>query len=82
MRQYELAQGRVLKEHDIQAMLEMNRITRLLHKSYFKSRQRLAMAFSHKFVIMPGDVEMISEGTQDAASLTDAQKLEVILDGF
>ena len=42
---------RLTLEQDIQYILEMNRINRLLHKDIFKTRQRRAINYSHKYVI-------------------------------
>lgn len=78
-KKFQIAKERVLKEHDIQTIIAMNRITRIIHKSYFKSRQRLALAYSHKFMVTAADVD--NPGLQLPA-LTDADKLATILDGF
>lgn len=60
----------------------MNRITRILHKSFFKSRQRQAVAYSHKYVVTADDT-VGGEGVQiDTDQTNEAQKIEAILDGF
>ena len=41
---------------DIQHLIEMNRLTRLVHKAQFLTRQRLALAFSHNYIISERDV--------------------------
>ena len=53
----ELALERLSKEHDIQAIIETNRVGRLVHKTIFKARQRKAVVFSHKFIITDRDLE-------------------------
>ena len=51
-----LALERLSSEQDIQHVLVMNRISRLLHKASFKQRQRKALHYSHKFVITDQDL--------------------------
>jgi len=48
---FKLALERLALEHDIQYLMEMNRVTRLLHKDNFLARQRRAINYSHKYVI-------------------------------
>lgn len=54
---FKLALERLTLEQDIQYILEMNRINRLLHKDIFKKRQRRAINYSHKFVISDRQLE-------------------------
>ena len=55
-RKFELAVQRLSKEQDIQYIIEMNRISRLLHKTFFFARQRRAINHSHKYVIADRDI--------------------------
>ena len=48
---FNLALERLAFEHDIQYILQMNRITRLIHKMMFLARQRRAIKYGHKYVI-------------------------------
>lgn len=61
----------------------MNRITRLLNKSYFKRRQRQALKYSHKYVITADDIKD-DDGAhrRQAAPQTQQEKIDAILDGF
>lgn len=56
-KKFDLAFERLKGEQDIQYLIQMNRVTRLLHKARFMSRQRLAVNYSHKFIINDQDVE-------------------------
>ena len=60
----------------------MNRITRILHKSFFKKRQRQAVAYSHNYVIKADDKLGGASVQVGADQMTEAQKIEVMLDGF
>ena len=50
-RKFELALERLSDEQDIQAIIESNRIARLIHKATFLARQRTAINFGHKYII-------------------------------
>ena len=54
---FKLAVERLSKEQDIQYLIEMNRISRLLHKMNFLSRQQLAVNYSRKYVISSQDTK-------------------------
>lgn len=56
-RKYELALKRLSKEQDIQYFIEMNRISRLLHKMNLLQRQRHAIDYSHKYVVTDKDIQ-------------------------
>jgi len=47
---------RLSKEQDIQLILELNRVSRLLHKTFFSARQRRAINHFHKYVIADNDL--------------------------
>ena len=53
---FKLALDRLDKEQDIQYLIEMNRVSRYLHKAAFLTRQRLAINYSHKYVISDADI--------------------------
>ena len=46
-----------MHEHDIQEIIAMNRITKLIHKAWFLKRQRRAINFGYKFTISDLDAE-------------------------
>ena len=56
-KKFQLAVNRLNKEQDIQYLIEMNRVTRLLHKINFLSRQSCAINYSHKYVITAKDIK-------------------------
>ena len=68
---FELALKRLDLEHDIQHVIEMNRISRLLHKVHFLPRQRYAVDFSHKFVIADKDLATEGRSKQDDADQSE-----------
>jgi len=43
-------------EQDIQNLIQMNRVTRLIHKAVYSARQRLAIHYAHKFIINDKDL--------------------------
>ena len=57
-RKFQIAVQRLSKEQDIQYLIEMNRITRLLHKNFFLARQRRAVSHAHKYVISDRDLSL------------------------
>ena len=60
-----MALERLSEEQDIQYLIEMNRITRLLHKMNFAPRQRSVINFSRKYVITEKDVNMRKMTNED-----------------
>ena len=71
------------KEQDIQYIIEMNRISRLLHKTFFFARQRRAVNHSHKYVIHDKDLKAVATKTAETAAPVDPEVLTAkILDGF
>ena len=50
-KKFKVAQERLQKEQDIQRIIDMNRISKLIHKVLFKTRQRRAIKYSRRFVI-------------------------------
>ena len=82
-----------MHEHDIQEIIAMNRITKLMHKAWFLKRQRRAVNFGHKFTITDWDVQVsekkatqrsIQRETVDDEMLSvDRERiLEELLSGF
>ena len=59
----------------------MNRVSRLLHKSYFNTRQRLAINFTHKFMINDKDVRRAAANDCREPPGND-QFVAKVLDGF
>ena len=54
---FDLAVKRIKKEQDVQYLIEMNRISRLLHRMNFFARQRDSITkYSSKFVITDNDL--------------------------
>ena len=59
-RRFEIAQERLGREHDIQHIIEMNRVTHLLHKIKVLARQRrVATVFARQYVISTEDIAKI-----------------------
>ena len=59
----------------------MNRVSRLLHKSSFNTRQRLAINFAHKFMISDKDVRR-AEANDGQEPPGNDQLVTKVLDGF
>ena len=55
-------------EQDIQNLIQMNRITRLVHKARFLPRQRYLIDFSRKYVITAADIAKRDEKAMVAGS--------------
>ena len=53
---FKIARKRLLEEQDIRHLIQMNRITRLIHKDTFSSRQRRTVDYAHRYVITQSDV--------------------------
>ena len=51
-----IAKERIMMEKDIQYMIEMNRVSRLLHKAKFLPRQRRVISFFNRYVLCPADI--------------------------
>ena len=71
---FEVALERLSREQDIQYLIEKNRVSSLLHKMAFLSRQRLAIKYSRKYTINSGGASHRKVLVQD-----DANK---VLNGF
>eukprot|EP00354_Favella_ehrenbergii_P009025 CAMPEP_0170465654 /NCGR_PEP_ID=MMETSP0123-20130129/9919_1 /TAXON_ID=182087 /ORGANISM="Favella ehrenbergii, Strain Fehren 1" /LENGTH=238 /DNA_ID=CAMNT_0010731609 /DNA_START=842 /DNA_END=1558 /DNA_ORIENTATION=+ len=67
---FEIALQRLTQEQDIQYMIEMNRISRLLHKASLIVRQRRAIDYSHRFII--NDANLRAEQAKQAAGKADS----------
>ena len=66
-------------------MIEMNRVTRILHKANFFVRQRRAVNFFHKFVITDIDMLKKKDDISDMKEQFDdktTNDIGKILDGF
>ena len=83
--QFQLALERLSKEQDIQYIIEMNRISRLLHKINFLTRQRRAVQYTHKFVITAQDVKRATakkDKNQDSNVKKPETNSTKVLEGF
>ena len=69
-KRFDIALERLSQEYDIQHMIALNRVSRLLNKTSMVSRQRTAVNFSRKFVISDYDVR--NEGPSTAVIPDDA----------
>ena len=84
-RKYQLALDRLSQEQDIQYLIQMNRISRLLHKFTLEARQRRAINYSHKYVISEKDIKRAEVAKADgevAKAPEDNDTTEKILNGF
>ena len=54
---FQIALDRLSKEHDIQRMIALNRITKIVHKVNFLTRQRIAINFAKRYVISDQDIK-------------------------
>jgi len=73
-----LALSRLDKEQDIQYLIEMNRVSRFLHKATFLTRQRLAINYSHKYVISDTDLRRASRSKSEQNPAKDDMVKNVI----
>ena len=65
----------------------MNRVSRMMHKAYFSSRQRRAIAYSHRYMVTAEDLVRVESKSkpEDLKSLTEAEKAQLfdqLLAGF
>ena len=61
----------------------MNRVTRLLQKTAYKARQRLAVTFGHKYVIRDSEVMRAAmEKEQGKRPPTNAEIIDKVVTGF
>ena len=73
-----IAQERLNKEHDIQYMIEMNRVTHLLHKTRLLTRQRRILSvFARHYVISAGDIAKLDK-KEGVKKDPDVEKLLLI----
>lgn len=59
-----VAQERLHKEQDIQRIIDINRLTKVLHKVLFKTRQRRTVRYFRRHVITENDLPKGSEEEQ------------------
>jgi hypothetical protein len=72
VQKFKIAFDRLSGEQDIQNLIQMNRVTRLLHKARFAARQRIAVNYSHKFIINEEDlVQKQKEKKKETVSRSD-----------
>ena len=62
-KKFELALERLAEEHDIVNIIQLNRVSHLLHKMNFLGRQRKAVAYSHQFVISDQNIFRSNQGS-------------------
>ena len=53
----QVAKERLLFEHDIQHIIQMNRINSLVHRALLRKHQRRAVNFSRSYIITDKDIE-------------------------
>lgn len=64
-------------------MIEMNRISRLLHKQSLLPRQRKAVDYSHRYVIGDKDLQNSNETMANSKAVIDpVAEAEKLIDGF
>ena len=69
-----------LKEQDIQHMIQLNRVTKLMHKAQFKARQRRTIVeHSHRYVITVDDITKASKSNYGSLQTFGVDEL---LQGF
>ena len=59
----------------------MNRVSRILHKSYFNTRQRISINFTHKFMISDKDTRRAA-ANDDPEPPNNNELVAKVLDGF
>ena len=80
---FQLALERLSKEGDIQYIIEMNRISSLLHRINFLGRQRLAVRYSHRYVISDKDIKKAEKEKPQAFVDDDPNTIDKkVLEGF
>ena len=64
-------------------MMEMNRVTRMIHKARFSSRQRRAINYSHRYVITAADLAREENAPKHQMTVTEtAYLINDLADGF
>ena len=83
-KKFQLALERLLQEQDIQYMIEMNRVTRVLHKATFLVRQRRAVDYSHRYVISDKDLTKADLASPDLINekLLDPKFVDKLIEDF
>ena len=78
-----IALERLTSEKDIQHVIEMNRVNKLLHKVNFLPRQVRAINYGHKFVISNRDIVKAERADFDKKQkLSSLMTEHELLDGF
>ena len=77
-----MAQERLNAEHDIQHLIEMNRVTHLLYKARFLTRHKRMLAYSHKYVITADDLNRDAQraGLATVAKVPESEALKMVED--
>ena len=78
-KRFEIALQRLSEEHDIQRILSLNRISYFVNKMRFNSRQRLAVNYSRKFVILDHDIKAARD---EAAVIPERDSLKRVTEDF
>ena len=82
---FELAIERLADESDIVDLIQLNRVSRFLHKINFLSRQRKAVGRTHKFVITGQDILSSKKESSKRGQESKKEKSRTVnelLDGF
>ena len=71
-----------MKEHDLQYLIEMNRVTRLIHKACMLTRQRSTVDYSDSYVIK--DYELAKLGAKQNSLYEGKTQwtADEVMDGF
>lgn len=84
-KKWQIAQKRLMDEQDIQKIIFLNRVTRLIHKIRFKARQRRAVSYFRKYVLSDNDIDSSASERQDDKVADDFMEVPdagILLKGF
>ena len=71
-----------MKEHDLQYLIEMNRVTRLLHKTSMLTRQRSTVDFSENYVISDNELTRLNAKQNRPYVGKSSWTVDEVMDGF
>lgn len=81
-KKFEVALERLNKERDVQFLIQVNRVTKLLQKTKILPRQRKAVAFSHDYVISEHDIARSAAEESKNAGSADTIDTAGLIRGF
>ena len=85
---FRLALERLAQEQDIQYIMQMNRVTHLIHSSTFLARQRRAIKYGHKYVISDKYLDRkehdrkLKKNERPLLEIDSSREISKVLDGF